>query len=256
MSLRPMLTIGLFALLLTSRIGAQDVWTDPIAIARLTRPATGGGGSELTTALVAWWEHEEADGADRTDSTGNGHTLTQHGTVLQVSPSKNGTFASSLGNLKFLDNNESVFKTASDFTIAGWVSGLGNDAGWIVSRYSSGQICWYVYGIGNHLTMFIRNSADSSEYSVPSAVNVTTAGYHHVAAGMSGTTAFFQVDGEARLTTSTDGLRTTTSALTFADLAGGTGSATPCKMDAWGFWNVALTTGSVTTLQTAFYPGF
>jgi hypothetical protein len=44
-------------------------------------PAGGGGGSALSTYLIADWEQQEAANTNATDATGNGHTGTQNGNI-------------------------------------------------------------------------------------------------------------------------------------------------------------------------------
>jgi hypothetical protein len=215
-------------------------------------------GNSLLTGLVAFWHMTEATSASRVDSSGNGHTLANNGTVQQIAA------PGQTGNVAYFDNNASDYlstagaaftASGTGFTFTGWVYMLNlTDNHIFVMKNTSGSCSpceWTLYwnppSAGT--AGFQANVNGVATASV--LTGATTNTWYFVAGG------FDPVAGKAWISVNNGGITQSGSTTAHADsgnpltIGSGVSIASYYYGGHSGFWNRVLTSAELTTLYHA-----
>lgn len=222
----------------------------------------GGGGNGLLNNLVAVWEMEAADASNQTDATGNGRTLTQHGSPTRSGTHIEGSFSTSTGGSIYYDSSNAAFNGTGSFSLTMWVNGNGSqiDGDFAATRWNVGH-AWGVYIVAGVATFYVRNAGDSLNFSAASTVTMGASGWHLIAVTYNSSTkiAKISVDGETLVSSATtDGLNTVSENFTLSALSGG-GTGLSALVDETAFWSTDLSQTQINTLWASgagfFYSG-
>lgn len=133
-----------------------------------------------------------------TDSSGNGYTLTENGTVAKAVSATDGygfeaEFDGNNSNYLSRNGNAFDFDANDPFTVEAWVN-LGGVAGSIMSRWGSSfaQQQWHLRSTGTSLQVQVKQINTAT---IGPSKSGLTAGRHHVALVHSGTQIKIFVDG-------------------------------------------------------------
>lgn len=216
------------------------------------------GPATLPVDLYAFWSLEEESG-NRVDATGNGHTLTDNGTVTS-NPGKVGTAAQfTLGEQERLTRTDANFPSFGDidFTIAGWafLDTVGATQPLVSKFASSPQREWMLYYLSGTNRFQWRVTGDGSTQTTLNANSlgapVVSTWYfivcwHDAAAD----TISIQVNnGTADSTAHTAGVFNSTADFMLG--AHGAFEYFQGRLDQWGVWKRVLTAAERTYLYNS-----
>jgi len=231
----------------------------------ITNAAASGNG--LLANLIAYWRCEDSDNADWADATGNGHTLTKHGNLLQTPLTAKHLLGRQVSTSTYGDSASTDFLRTGSWTLSIWgrtASAIDGEV--LASEFGTGHN-WFIFGPGGGVFEFgMRKADDSGNIVAVSAASFTTGVYNHTVVGWDAALQqiWIQVNNEPRtgaaIVSYTDTPRTDSENFTINGFSGGgsgiDGSSNNGGIDEIGYWTRSLSTADVTNLQTLFYDDF
>jgi hypothetical protein len=157
--------------------------------------SAGGVPSSLLTNLQAYYAMEQAAGANAADATGNGHTLTQHGSPTQVAGIVgNAAGLASASSQYYSGSHLTAADGASKWTVAGWFYLAANNVNYVFGGIGNAGVSDWQYILqyrGADTQKFRVNLStsvtDALTYGESSTVAPTTATWYHVGFVFDGT---------------------------------------------------------------------
>lgn len=175
----------------------------PVAAARGKGIPPAAAGNGLLTGLTAYWKMDESTGANRADSSGNGYTLTDVGTLASGTGIINNAISNTADNTKYLSRAiESAFLPgAGSFTCTGWFRTTDNTVDqWIISVGSgtaaaNSWVVLYSNGDAQHLKGAIsQNGTNNLEKRSEAAIANNTWYFFAFWFDPAATSIYFQVN--------------------------------------------------------------
>lgn len=236
---------------------AQTGLRNPQFVAGLQSTDTGGSlPHSLTTNLVAFYKLDEASG-NRLDSSGNGYTLAESGTINQEGGVTN-SGAGNTGTTGRLTNNvASTLMGAGDFSVSWWQQSTNTACYAMLSglNTTSGNFNYYVRYTTPTNLRFVIGAAVSLNWTIPAITNTTPL---HIALVWTEVNTNLTVYTNGTLlssnTFSTAITRTQSSQYILGIHSATSATALGGWMDEVGFWTRAITPTEVTNLYNKWRP--
>jgi len=168
---------------------------------------------DITQGMVAWWRLDEGTSANSTDTTGNGHTITNFsGPAWTNGP--NGSAGLYFSNTYAGVASSALLTNVPQLSISVWImiTGNGVDFPRIVAKRdsaSSGYGLLKLDGTNNGI-FFTCVTAGTG----PTSVQLSRNAWHHIAATFDGSAERIYSDGNLDASTSVSGITTATHILT------------------------------------------
>lgn len=210
-----------------------------------------------TTNLLAYYKADESSG-NAADSSGNGFTLTNTGSLSYVSGKiNNGASVRGPATSKYLSRGDILGRTAGNngnLTIAGWVNLTSfNPGGTLITIRGPGNSPYILWSIGVGSTAaqiwtFTRGRMCVANDTNSVSSTVSTSTWYHLALTWNGTTLTPYVDGVAKTTSAPSGNGDPACGSDITALGDIDGNNPIGIIDEVGFWNRALSSGEISDL--------
>jgi len=152
-----------------------------------------------STVGVSWLKLDETSGTTAADATGNNHAGTLVNSPVWLG-GKIGNALSLNGTNQYVSLPASVVSNLHDFTVAAWVYWNGSSNWQRVFDFGSGTSVYMFLtpknGANGHPRFAITTSGAAGEQKIDAPSALATAGWHHIAVTLSGSTGTLYIDGQ------------------------------------------------------------